>query len=78
MIPIWLWIVIPILFAVGRVVYNLFFHPLRKFPGPVMAGATSWWKAYKEVVKQETLAQLLFDLHAKYGDIVRIGPNEVG
>lgn len=63
-----------------------------------MAGATSGWKAYKEVIKQETLALELFDLHAKYGEkirgsnqkmiyllmrippgeIVRIGPNEVG
>lgn len=50
-----------------RLVYNVFFHPLRKFPGPWMAGATSGWKAYKEVIKQETLAQELFDLHAKYG-----------
>jgi hypothetical protein len=63
-----------------------------------MAGATSGWKAYKEVIKQETLAIELFDLHEKYGEtnresnqrwssllikipsgeIVRIGPNEVG
>ncbi|CAI7647033.1 unnamed protein product [Penicillium pancosmium] len=60
-----------------RIVYNVFFHPLRKFPGPWMAGATSGWKAYKEVIKQETLALELFDLHAKYGEIVRIGPNEL-
>lgn len=51
-----------------RIIYNVFFHPLRKFPGPWMAGATSSWKAYKEVIKQETLAQELFDLHAKYGE----------
>lgn len=51
-----------------HIVYNAFFHPLRKFPGPWMAGATSGWKAYKEVIKQETLAQELFDLHARYGE----------
>lgn len=32
-----------------------------------MAGATSVWRAYKEVIKQETLAQELFILHEKYG-----------
>lgn len=32
-----------------------------------MAGATSAWRAYKEVIKQETLAQELFVLHEKYG-----------
>lgn len=51
-----------------RIVYNVYFHPLRKFPGPWMAGATSGWKAYKEVIKQETLAIELFDLHEKYGE----------
>lgn len=57
------------LYGLGRAVYNVFFHPLRKFPGPLMAGATSSWKAYKEVIKQETLAQELFVLHEKYGMI---------
>lgn len=56
------------LWGLCRAVYNVFFHPLRKFPGPWMAGATSGWKAYKEVIKQETLAQELFGLHEKYGE----------
>lgn len=34
-----------------------------------MAGATTWWKAYKEVFQKETIAQLLFGLHKKYGEI---------
>ncbi|KAL7940229.1 cytochrome P450 [Trichoderma barbatum] len=37
-----------------QVLYNVFFHPLRKFPGPLLAGATSGWKAYKEVIKLKT------------------------
>ncbi|OQE16256.1 hypothetical protein PENFLA_c028G07104 [Penicillium flavigenum] len=65
------------LYELSRIVYNLFFHPLRKFPGPWMAGATSGWRVYKEVIKQETLAQELFVLHERYGDIVRIAPNEL-
>lgn len=52
-----------------QVLYNVFFHPLRKFPGPLLAGATSGWKAYKEVIKRETLAQELFDLHRRYGNV---------
>lgn len=55
------------LYGLGQIIYNVFFHPLRKFPGPFMAGATSSWKAYKEVIKQETLAQELFILHERYG-----------
>lgn len=34
-----------------------------------MARATSGWKAYKEVIKKETLAQELFVLHDKYGKV---------
>lgn len=74
---LWAWLAVPFVFFFGRIVYNVFFHPLRKFPGPFMAGATSLWRTYKEVVKKETLAQELFDLHKKYGDIVRIAPDEL-
>ncbi|KAF7713894.1 Cytochrome P450 monooxygenase [Penicillium ucsense] len=65
------------LYEVSRIVYNVFLHPLRSFPGPWLAGATSSWKAYKEVIKKQTLAQELFALHEKYGNIVRIAPNEL-
>ncbi|BDD59948.1 hypothetical protein MPDQ_000759 [Monascus purpureus] len=75
-LPVLLAITLPLL-VVCRVVYNLCFHPLRGFPGPRAAAATSWWKAYKEVWKKETLAQELFRLHATYGDVVRIAPNEL-
>lgn len=52
-----------------QIVYNVFFHPLRKFPGPLLAGATPLWKAYKEVLKQETLAKVLFELHEQHGKL---------
>ncbi|KAJ6180201.1 Cytochrome P450 [Penicillium mononematosum] len=42
-----------------------------------MAGATSSWKAYKEVIKEESAVHELFHLHKKYGDIVRVSPNEL-
>jgi hypothetical protein len=76
-----------------RVLYNVAFHPLRQYPGPLAARATTWWKTYIEVVKQESLVDVLFKLHEQYGaqgyfllsflvlthlgEIVRIGPNEV-
>ncbi|KAF5864081.1 hypothetical protein ETB97_008486 [Aspergillus alliaceus] len=77
MIGVYILLLTAILVTVCRVIYNLFFHPLHRFPGPRIAAATTWWRAYKEVYKQETIAKLLFDLHEKYGDIVRIGPNEL-
>lgn len=55
--------------ALCRVVYNVFFHPLRKFPGPWMAGATAGWRAYKEIVQKRTVAREYFELHEKYGKL---------
>jgi hypothetical protein len=53
--------------GVVRVVCNIFFHPLRKFPGPNWAKATEWWKTYIEVVKQESMTDVLVRLHKQYG-----------
>ena len=47
--------------------YYSFFHPLSKYPGPKLAGVTTWWKTYIELVKQESLAHKLIKLHAQYG-----------
>jgi hypothetical protein len=66
-----------IVYSISRTLYNGFFHPLAKFPGPRAAGLTAWWKTYIEVVEQESMVHLLVKLHAEYGDIVRTGPNEV-
>jgi hypothetical protein len=69
MMEIWVLLSAATLIGLYPIIYNLYFHPLRGFPGPRMAGATTWWKAYKEVFQQKTLALLLFDLHEKHGDI---------
>ncbi|KAG4437369.1 hypothetical protein IFR05_007133 [Cadophora sp. M221] len=61
----------------GTAVYNVFFHPLRAFPGPLAAKATTWWKTYIEVVTQESIVDVLIRLHKEFGDIVRVGPNEL-
>ncbi len=61
----------------GRSIYNVFFHPLRKFPGPLLAAVTPWWKTYEEVGKGTSLYHKLVDLHAIYGPIIRISPDEV-
>ena len=60
-----------------HLIYNLFLHPLAKFPGPFPARATDWYKTYIEVYKQQSMVHLLVDLHREFGDVVRIAPNEV-
>lgn len=58
--------------AISILTYRLFFHPLRKFPGPVLARTTKWWGAFKTAGKLQN-HYLVRDLHQKYGDFVRIG-----
>lgn len=76
--PMFVWAMVVWTFClVALAVYNYFFHPLAKISGPRAASVTTWWKTYIEVIKQESMVHLLMKLHKKYGDIVRVGPNEV-
>ena len=56
-----------LLYALHRVIYNLFFHPLSRFPGPRGAACTRWWLAYMELGKGISLSTLRAGLHQKYG-----------
>ncbi|KAI7911434.1 hypothetical protein M9X92_010530 [Pyricularia oryzae] len=61
--------------AVVRPIYNVFFHPLSKYPGP-----KSWAASRIPYVLSSTGGHLqykLLELHCKYGDVVRIAPNEL-
>ncbi|KAK2000869.1 isotrichodermin C-15 hydroxylase [Colletotrichum falcatum] len=55
--------------------YNLFLHPLRRFPGPMLQRASplilAWQHAFGH---QATHTQRL---HDRYGSVVRIGPNHL-
>jgi hypothetical protein len=61
--------------GVLRVVYNVFLHPLRQFPGPNWAKVTEWWKTYIEVVKQESMIDVLVRLHKQYGTGSKVAPS---
>ncbi|KAI0265032.1 cytochrome P450 [Gloeopeniophorella convolvens] len=63
--------------AVLKATYNMLFHPLARFPGPRGAACTRWWLAYMELWKGASLSDLRAELHEKYGDVVRVGPNEL-
>ena len=54
-------------YTLVRVVYNVFFHPLSRFPGPRGAACTRWWLAYKELGRGVSLSTLRAELHQKYG-----------
>lgn len=52
---------------------NKYHHGLSRYPGPVLAAYTDWWRFF-DVWKQKA-EQTHIELHEKYGDIVRLGPN---
>ena len=52
--------------------YRLFFHPLRKFPGPFWARLWMWWKVSK-FAEEERGYLVVHELHRKYGEVVRTG-----
>lgn len=58
-------------------IYNLYFHPLSRFPGPRAAAVTGYWKAWVECVLEKSFCHELEVLHARNGKVVRVGPNEL-
>lgn len=62
-----------ILYFILVAVYNLFFHPLSRYPGP-------WWFAvsrlpYTIEIFRGTVTWTVKDMHMKYGHVVRIAPD---
>ncbi|KAK3301896.1 cytochrome P450 [Chaetomium strumarium] len=77
-----LWAGFAVLFACGFIavnicqgIYNLFFHPLAKLPGP----RTSAWSniPYSYWFHSGRMPYKILALHEKYGSVVRVAPNEV-
>ncbi|KAJ3527870.1 hypothetical protein NM688_g8068 [Phlebia brevispora] len=50
------------------------FHPLARYPGPIMCKLTKFWGFYKELDGKQHL--YIESLHDKYGDVVRIGKRQ--
>ena len=69
---LWLFLLV---FPVCYVIYQRYFHPLAKFPGPFWASISPLWRAYHLVVGDTPV--LLVQLHNKYGPLIRIAPNEL-
>ncbi|KXH37991.1 hypothetical protein CSAL01_07922 [Colletotrichum salicis] len=65
------------IYVIGGVFYRLFFHPLRKIPGPWYAAATYWYEFYQDVILNGNYVKEYPDLHAKYGLVVRVSPSRV-
>lgn len=58
-------------FLCSMIIYRLFLHPVKSFPGPTAARVTSLW-VIKQNVPDLKLYIKLRSLHDQYGDFVRI------
>ena len=56
-------------------IYRIFFHPLAKYPGPLLAKLTDSHSTYHAYYGTRHLE--FYRMHQKYGPIVRYGPNHV-
>lgn len=61
--------------TIGKLLYNLYLHPLRSYPGPFLARATRLYHIYYDLKGVSHLK--IKELHDQYGEVVRIAPNEL-
>lgn len=69
--PAWGVFVLCGVYCVARCIYNLYFHPLRKIPGPRIAAMTSLYDFWYDVVKGGTYLWEIGKMHEVYGKITR-------
>lgn len=63
------------MYIIWKVAYNLYFHPLAKFPGPRLNAITDLPGIY--ILLKGRFALEVKKLHDKYGSVVRVSPNEL-
>lgn len=64
-----------LVYQISRILYNIFLHPLAKFPGPLLRSGFyvfNYWEELRGVQAKKALA-----LHDRYGPVVRIGPDSL-
>ncbi|EAT80047.1 hypothetical protein HBI56_149150 [Parastagonospora nodorum] len=65
----------PLALLLVRSLYRIFAHPLSHIQGPLLPKITSLWLHYHAYIGDE--ASVIHELHAYYGPLVRVSPNEV-
>ncbi|OLN96686.1 Isotrichodermin C-15 hydroxylase 4 [Colletotrichum chlorophyti] len=67
--------ILAVLGVLAKGVYNAFLHPLRKYPGPKLAGVTRAYYLWFDV--RGVSHWKVKEWHEKYGEVVRIAPGEL-
>ncbi|KAF2814564.1 benzoate 4-monooxygenase cytochrome P450 [Mytilinidion resinicola] len=63
------------LYFIATAIYNVYFHPLSSFPGPKFWAASSIPFSLSHM--RGTFAFDIKNMHDKYGEVFRMGPNQV-
>ncbi len=68
----------PTVSGLALVIYllsNYYNRGLNKYPGPFLASVTDWWRFWIVYKRRPEVEHIR--LHAKHGDVVRLGPNNL-
>lgn len=67
------WATAVLIAVVALLAKNRFNHGLQKYPGPLLASLTDWWRFWDVLGRRPDITHIR--LHKQHGDIVRLGPN---
>lgn len=56
-------------YSAVQATWRVFFHPLTKFPGPLLAATSYWYRAYYDIVKDGGWSAHLEELHDVHGEL---------
>ncbi|KAJ4415039.1 hypothetical protein N0V82_007555 [Gnomoniopsis sp. IMI 355080] len=64
-------------YLIYLIIYRLFLSPIAGFPGPRLAALTYWYEFWYDVVAEPEYTFQIGRLHALYGPVLRINPDEI-
>ena len=64
-----------IIYFFTKIIYNIYFHPLARFPGPPLHGGLLAVEVWQHWIGNESWKDKT--LHEKYGPVVRVNPNSL-
>ncbi|KAF2643548.1 putative cytochrome P450 [Massarina eburnea CBS 473.64] len=62
-------------YSISQIIYNIYFHPLKDVPGPLLARASLLWRLFHSMGGHWHIH--MQNAHKRYGDVLRVSPNEV-
>lgn len=65
---LWLGGAVAVGYYLVQSIYRLYFHPLRKFPGPRLAAITSLYEFYYNVIRNGKFLFEIERMHEQYGE----------